>query len=117
MQSSFFSHVATVMVFPYLNRGLLVYSFYQRGGREKGHVSSPQLFETLGLEVSEGIVFDGIADLERVAADLTVFDVGMAVNREIQDHRNLSPAKGTGEGVFHGASTGPRANARPLTLR
>jgi len=84
---------------------------------ENGPVSPPQLFETLGLEVSEGIVFDGIAELEGVAADLTVFDVGMTANREVQDHRNLSPAKGTGEGVFHGASAGPRVNARPEVTR
>ena len=66
------------------------------------------LFETLGLEVSQGVVFDGIADLEGVAADLTVFDVGVTANREVQDHRDLFAAKGTGEGVFHDASTVPQ---------
>jgi hypothetical protein len=58
------------------------------------------LFYGLGLEVDKGIVFDGITDLERIAANLTVFDVGVTVDREVQDHRNICAAKGTGEGVF-----------------
>jgi hypothetical protein len=65
------------------------------------------LFETLGIKVSQDIVFHGITDLERVAAHLTVFDVCVTVNREVQDHRDLFAAKGTGEGVFHDASTIP----------
>ena len=60
-----------------------------------------QLLETLGFELGQGIVFDGVADLERVAADLTVFDVAVPVYREVQDHRDLFAAKGTSEGVFH----------------
>ena len=60
-----------------------------------------QLLETLGFEFTQGIVFDGIGDLEGVAADLTVFDVAVTVNREVQDHRDLFAAKWTGEGVFH----------------
>jgi len=50
---------------------------------------APHLFEALDLKVRQGLVFDGIADLERVATDLTVFDVGVTVNREVEDHRNL----------------------------
>lgn len=64
-----------------------------------------QLLETLGFELSQGIVFDGVADLEGVAADLTVFDVAVTVNREVQDHRDLFATKGTGERVFHDTST------------
>ncbi len=60
------------------------------------------LFEPLDLEVRQIVVFDGIADLKRVAADFAVFDVGVAVNREVEDHRNLFSARGTGEEVFHG---------------
>ena len=67
-----------------------------------------QQLETLGLELSQGIVFDGVADLEGVAADLTVFDVDMTVNREVQDHRDLFATKGTSEGVFHYTSTLPQ---------
>ena len=63
------------------------------------------LFEALDLKVRQGLVFDGIADLERVAADLTVFDVGVTVNREVEDHRNLRPARGAGKEVFHVAGT------------
>jgi hypothetical protein len=53
------------------------------------------------MEVDEGIVFDGITDLERIAAHLTVFDVGVTVDRRVQDHRNVRAAKGTDEGMFH----------------
>ena len=42
-----------------------------------------QLLETLGFELSQVIVFDGVADLDGVAADLTVFDAAVTVNREI----------------------------------
>jgi hypothetical protein len=59
------------------------------------------LFYALGLEVDEGIVFDGITDLERIAAHLTVFDVGVTVDRRVQDHRNVRAAKGTDERMFH----------------
>jgi len=59
------------------------------------------LFYALGLEVDEDIVFDGITDLERIAAHLTVFDVGVTVDRRVQDHRNVRAAKGTDEGMFH----------------
>lgn len=52
---------------------------------ETGNVLN-QLLETLGLELSQGLVFDGVADLEGVTADLTVFDVAVTVNREVQDH-------------------------------
>ena len=41
------------------------------------------LFESLCGEASEGVVFNGIADLDRVAADFTVFDVGVTANREV----------------------------------
>jgi hypothetical protein len=66
-----------------------------------GHVVKDQLLETLGFELSQGTVFDGVADLEGIAADLTVFDVAVTVNREVQDHRDLFATKWTGEGVFH----------------
>lgn len=67
-----------------------------------------QLLKTLGIELSQGVVFNSVADLERVAANLTVFDVAVTVNREVQDHRDLFAAKWTGEGVFHDTSTLPQ---------
>lgn len=72
------------------------------------HLPRIHLFYDLGFEVDERIVFNGITDLERVAAHLTVFDVGVPVDREVQDHRNVCAAKGTGEGVFHDQSTLPQ---------
>jgi hypothetical protein len=41
------------------------------------------------------------ADLDRLAAYFAVFDVGLAVYRQIQDHRNLLTAIRTIELVFH----------------
>jgi hypothetical protein len=79
-----------------------------------------QLLETLGLELSQGIVFDGVTDLKGVAADLTVFDVAVTVNREVQDHQDLIAAKQTSEGVFHDtyatANLSRMTNRAPLTL-
>jgi hypothetical protein len=67
------------------------------------------LFYALGLEVDEGFVFDGITDLERIAAHLTVFDVAVTVDRRVQDHRDLRAAKGTDEGMFHNHIRYPRS--------
>lgn len=64
-------------------------------------MSSTNLLEGLGFEASEGVVSYGIADFYGVAADFTVFDVGVTANREVQDHRNLFPTRGAGEGMFH----------------
>ena len=58
--------------------------------------------------MSQGIVFDGIANLKRVTAHLAVFDIGLTANREVQDHRDIFAAEGTDEGVFHNASTVPQ---------
>ena len=66
------------------------------------------LFEALRFEMSQGIVFDGIANLKRITAHLPVFDIGVTANREVQDHRDLFAAEGTDEGVFHNASTVPQ---------
>ena len=41
------------------------------------------LFKGLSGEASEGVVLNGIADLDRVAADFTVLDVGVTANREV----------------------------------
>ena len=66
------------------------------------------LFEALRFEMSQGIVFDGIANLKRVTAHLAVFDIGMTSNREVQDHRYLFATEGTDEGMFHDTSTVPQ---------
>jgi hypothetical protein len=58
--------------------------------------------------MSQGIVFDGIANLKMVTAHLAVFDIGVTANREVQDHRDLFAAEGTDKRVFHNASTVPQ---------
>jgi hypothetical protein len=59
------------------------------------------LFESLGVEASERIVLYAVTDLDWVAANFTVFDVGLTANRWVENHRNLFPAIRATEGVFH----------------
>lgn len=64
-------------------------------------VNGPALFEGPGFEVRQSLVFDGVRDLEGVATDLTVLDVGDPVTRGVQHHGNHFTAKWTGERMFH----------------
>lgn len=59
------------------------------------------LFEHLGVKARENVILDCIADLDGLAADFTVFDVGLATDRNVEDHRNFFPAVRAGEAVFH----------------
>jgi len=45
--------------------------------------ASSQLFQALRLEVFQDLIFNGITDFKWIAADFTVFDVGVMVNREV----------------------------------
>jgi hypothetical protein len=65
------------------------------------------LFEDRSLETRDGVIFNGIAQLNGVAAHFTVLDVTLLVNGEIYDDRNLFPTIGTGEGMFHGIDLYP----------
>ena len=64
-------------------------------------IAERNLFESLGVETSKRIVLYTVTDLDWVAADFTVFDVALAANRQVENHRNLFPAIRTSEGVFH----------------
>jgi hypothetical protein len=66
--------------------------------------STTNLFEGFGGELRERIIFHAVTDLDRVAANFTVFDVGLASHRQIQDHRDFFSAIGAGKGVFHQTS-------------
>jgi hypothetical protein len=59
------------------------------------------LFESLGVEASERIVLYAVTDFDWIAAHFTVLDVALAANRHVENHRNLFPAIGATEGVFH----------------
>jgi hypothetical protein len=59
------------------------------------------LFKPLGVESFDDIVLNAVADFNWIAADFTIFDVGLAPHRSVQDHRNLFPTIWTGEVVFH----------------
>ena len=59
------------------------------------------LFEHLGKEAGQYIIFDCVADLDGIAADFTIFDVDLAGNGEVQDHGDLFAAVRAHESVFH----------------
>ena len=64
-------------------------------------VSRLALAKGFGVKGTEVVIFYSEGDLDRFAAYLAVFDVGLAANRQIEDHRNLFTAIWTGEFVFH----------------
>jgi hypothetical protein len=63
--------------------------------------STTNLFECFGGELRERLILYAVTDLDRVAADFAVFDVGLASNRKVKNHRNLFPTIGAGKGMFH----------------
>jgi hypothetical protein len=60
-----------------------------------------RLPKNLGGERSERIVFHRVADLNRIAAHLAIFHVGLAADGEIEQHRDLLSAMRANEEVFH----------------
>jgi hypothetical protein len=50
---------------------------------------------------SERVVLYAVTDFDWAAAHFTVLDVALAANRHVENHRNLFPAIGATEGVFH----------------
>jgi hypothetical protein len=67
-------------------------------------------FKGLGVEGSDGVVLYGAADFNGVAADFTVFHVGLMANRKVHDHRNLFAAIRANEKVFHPGSKVPHVS-------
>lgn len=59
------------------------------------------LFEALGGEAGEFVVFCGVADFDRAAADFTILDVHLTRDGEVEDHGDLFAAVRTHEIVFH----------------
>jgi hypothetical protein len=53
------------------------------------------------MEAGEFVVLYGKADFDWFTANLTIFDVGLAADRQVQHHRNFFTTIGTGECVFH----------------
>jgi hypothetical protein len=60
------------------------------------------LFQPLGLEAGQHIIFGGIADFNGAAADFTIFDVYLTWDGKVEDHRDLFPAIRAHESLFHG---------------
>jgi hypothetical protein len=50
---------------------------------EESVAKSQFLFEHLGDEASQYIIFDCVADLDGIAADFTIFDIDLAGNGEV----------------------------------
>jgi hypothetical protein len=65
----------------------------------------------LGVEGSDGVVLYGAADFNGVAADFTVFHVGLLANRKVHDHRNLFATIRANEKVFHSGNKVPYVQA------
>ncbi len=40
-------------------------------------------FSPQGFPLCQSLVFNGVADFDRIAADLTVFDIGVAMSRKV----------------------------------
>jgi hypothetical protein len=59
------------------------------------------LFNSLGVEAGEQVIFRGIADLDGIAAHFTILDIDLPGNGKIQDHGDLFAAVGAHEVVFH----------------
>jgi hypothetical protein len=68
---------------------------------KRANRTSEVLAEGLGIEAGEFVIFHGKADLDWFAAYLAVFDVGLAADGQVHDHRNFFPTIWTGEFVFH----------------
>ena len=64
----------------------------------------------LGAEGSDDVVLYGAADFNGVAADFTVFHVGLTANGKVHDHRNLFAAIRANEKVFHSESKVPQVS-------
>jgi hypothetical protein len=65
------------------------------------HSESCALAEGLGMEAREFVVLYAKGDFDWFAANLAVFNVGLAADGQVQHHRNFFPAIWTGECVFH----------------
>jgi hypothetical protein len=59
------------------------------------------LAKRFGVEASDVVILYGKADLNRLAAYLAVFDIGLATDGQVQDHRNLFAAIRAAEFVLH----------------
>ena len=59
------------------------------------------LFQCFGVELGEHIVFHGKAYFDGMAAHFAVFDIGLAWDGCVQDHRDFFATVGTLECVFH----------------
>ena len=64
--------------------------------------SSPgSLTDGFGVEGRDVIIFYSKTDLNRFAAHLAIFDVGLTPDGQVQEHRNLFTTIGAVELVFH----------------
>jgi hypothetical protein len=63
-----------------------------------------------GAEGSDGVVLYGAADFDGVAADFTIFHVGLMANGKVHDHRNLLTAIRANEKVFHRENKVPQVS-------
>src|SRR5216683_659336 len=65
------------------------------------HTIFNNLFQNFGGEAREDIVFHVVTNLNRVAANFAILDIGLTANRNVQDHRNFFPAIWAMEEMLH----------------
>ena len=61
-----------------------------------------KLFQGLGVELGERVVFHGEAYFDGMATNFAVFDVGLSRDGSVQDHGDFFAAVWTLECMFHG---------------
>jgi hypothetical protein len=60
-----------------------------------------KLFESLGAENGDGVIFHGAGNFNGLAADFAVLDIDLPADRKVHDHRNLFAAVRAVEKMFH----------------
>jgi hypothetical protein len=59
------------------------------------------LFQNFGSEAGERVVLHAVTDLNWIAADFAILDVGLTANRKVQHHRNFFPTVRAIEKMLH----------------
>src|SRR5229473_849351 len=61
----------------------------------------PYLLEDPGPKIKDGAILDRVLHLYWIAADFTVFDIGLSCDRRVEHHGDFLPAVWTREEVLH----------------
>jgi hypothetical protein len=83
--------------------GLCLCQFRLRKAKSTAHDlrTFRSLFQYFGGEAGEFVVFHGVTDLDGIAANFTILNIGLAANRKVQHHRYFFSAIGAKEEMLH----------------